>query len=76
MISYVTDQAIIRFLTLQLPLLLNASSNKHIVFEIIALVEKKPPKSSERLEKKLCVQLVKQSSKLVEKTRKENQELD
>ena len=41
---------------LQLPFLLDASFNKHIIFEIIALfMEKKPLKPSRKLRKKLCV---------------------
>ena len=55
---------------LQLPFLLNSSSNIYIEFEITVLIAKKPPKPSRKLRKKLYDQLVKKLPKLDEKTRK------
>ena len=61
---------------LQLPFLLDASSNKRVVFKIIALVGEKLPKPSGKLRSKLYVQLVKKPFKLDEKTRRENRGFD
>ncbi len=55
-------------MALQLSSLLDASFDKHIVFEIIAWVGKKPLKSSGKLKKKLYVfQLVKNLLNLMRK---------
>ena len=55
---------------LQLPFFLDASSGKCIVFEIIVLsIGNKLLKPIEKLRKKLCIQLVKKSPKLNEKTK-------
>ncbi len=63
-------------MTLQLPSLLDASSDKHVVFEIMALVEKTSQTQWETEEETVCDQLVKKSPKFDEKTRIENQRLD
>ena len=55
MTDYFTNHVIIKFMTLKLPSLLNASSDKRVAFEIMALVGKKPPKPSKRLREKLCI---------------------
>ncbi len=58
-------------MTLQLPFVLDTSSDKRITFEIIALlIGKKPSKPSGRPKKKPCVQWVKKPPKLDEKTRR------
>ena len=57
---------------LQLPFLLDASSNKRVMFEIMALVGIKPPQPNGKLKRKPCIQLVKKPSKLNEKTRTED----
>ena len=62
------------FITLQLPSFLNTNSNKHIAFEIMVLVEKKPPKSSGKLKKKQCIQLVKKPPKFNEKMKKKTED--
>ena len=59
-------------MTLQLPFLLDASSNERVTFEIMALVGKKPSKSREKLRRKPCIQLVKKPPKLNEKMRRED----
>ena len=59
-------------MTLQLPFLLDASSNERVTFEIMALVEKKPLKPSGKLRKKPYIQLVKKPPKLDKKMRKED----
>ena len=71
-----TDHVIIKFMTLQLLFLLDASSNKCIAYEIKALVGKKPPKPSARLKRKLCVQLINKLPKFDGKTRRENRGLN
>ena len=63
-------------MTLKLLSFLDASFDKHIRFEIRALVEKKPPKPREKLRKKPYIQLVKKFPKFAEKTRRENQRFD
>lgn len=56
---------------LQLLAFLNASSDKYIAFEIIALLMgKKPPKPSGKLRMKLYIQLIKKPLKLNEKMRR------
>ena len=58
-------------MTLQLPSFLDVSSNKHVAFEIMALLMgKKPPQSSKKLKKKPCIQLVKKPPKFDEKIRR------
>ena len=57
-------------MTLQLPFFLDASSNKYVTFEIIALIGKKSPKPNRKLKKKLYIQFIKKVSKFDKKTRK------
>ena len=68
--GYVAYHVIIRFMTLQFISLLDASSNKRVVFEIMAVIKKKPPQPSEKLKKKLSVSIGKKLPKLDEKTRR------
>ena len=63
-------------MTLQLPFFLDVSSNEYITFEIIALIWKKLPKPGKKLRRKSCIQLLKKTPKLNEKTWRENRGLD
>ncbi len=47
-----TDFVIIKFMTLQLPSILDVSFDKHVVFKLIALVKEKPLKCSGKQRKK------------------------
>ena len=55
---------------LQLPFLLDRSSDERITFENMTLVRKKSLKLIEKLRKKPCIQLVKKPLKLDKKTRR------
>ena len=57
-------------MTLQLSFFLDASADEHVTFEIMALIKKKPPKSSRKLRKKLYVLLIIKLFKPNEKIRK------
>ena len=54
---------------------MDTRSNKYVVFEImVLLIEKKPPKPSEKLKKKSYFQLVKKPPKLNKKIRKKTED--
>ena len=58
-----------------MPFFLDANSDKYVMFEIIALIRKKPLKSNGKLRKKPYIQLVKKPPKLNKKTKKKLRDL-
>lgn len=59
-----------------MPFVLDTNSDKHIAFEIMALIRKKLSKTSERLKKKSYISIGEKLFKFDKKMRKKIRELD
>ncbi len=76
MTGYVTDYMILRFMTLQLLFVLDISSDKCIMFEIMTFVGKNLLNSMENWERNYVYQLVKTFLNLMKKRGKKSESFD